>query len=721
MLRKRVLLGCLLVLLALWALLGPMARVRQHRLDAAPSGASIMATTLAKAWPRCTPANAQAALSFRPGRLHDSMPRMLAEYARFHRKSLEDVASGAESGHAVRFLVFTCQAGRCGGYGDRFKGMADALYLAIVTRRVLLIQHPSFPLTDSLVPHGIDWHTWAHCADPYVSDGPTVLNALHPPPRYMVKGKHHMLSGVFDGERLVTEASDPSVRSFHLLTNVAAWNEILDCPRAAANMGAVTGSPWAAPQGPRFAWAWHFLFRPTPVLKAAVAGLRARLGIPGDGTPWVGVHMRTGSSEDFKDKQRNAWFCDVGEGARHVATCTSRIAQLVSQITSVRGGAVFPRLALPQGTTAALGSLLNTWSVASQGKAGDESAGVYNAGKPLQKAATTQGSGRPLLDPHSIPIFVASDNQDAIAAFHEGMVRLGHSRAAVLYTDDKVIHADNITVGGGDEPQRGEIGSGNRGGGDGGGGEGPMSAPRQAMVRTLAEMLLLSQATCVVAGRGSGFSGMAILLSRDLVTGARCYTFNSPFPDAVCGDEADLLQMTFRTSNKSGAAFRADQIVPPGSPIRKAYCSAIVMHGGALCRQPLSFDLVFRATMTGPDVGLVSRLPWIANEFQQTVATTLGLSRSCLIDILIGDKSVAVETLDVTRQRAPIAMTITVHVEGGEAQREELIRATNLDKQLALFKLVGKYMKDRMPSGVVYRMSKRASGWEDKATWGMGS
>eukprot|EP00899_Mesostigma_viride_P015946 jgi/Mesvir1/24352/Mv11028-RA.1 len=650
-------------------------------------------------------AHRQQIMAFNPGELHEAIPDFLRTYARFHRQSLLQLVSGAPSTPSsppVKFLIFTCLPGRCGGFGDRFKGIASALYLALVTRRVLLIQHPQFPLTDSLLPHGIDWDTPALClpthgqtnttmntthpgADPsqpaFDPSQHAVIHALEPPPRYYVDGVYWFLGGVFDGERLVRECLASPARYIYLLLNSAAWNAILEAPAAAAAMAK------QQVHGPRLAWAWHFLFRQSDELTRQIAAMRAELGIPGDGTPWVAVHLRVGQATgEFVDQRRTSLFCDIDHAARAFATCAARIAQLVTGRQPGTGTALGPAVAnggaLEAATSGSKSEMdASSWQARPDPRASGSSsyarlvvdtsgpglvspsAGIGEADEPGDwervagvgnKGGVSQGSqggvGR-ALDPRRITIFIASDNRNATAILRAALVAGGHDDAAITYTGLKTVHSDM--------PEGSSPSSHN-----------PYDtrridpedvvasmlaepvtvAVRDAMVRTMAEFVLLSQATCVVAEGISGFSGMGILLSRDLATGARCYSTWVDFPGGrECGDEREQALMTFRELGPGRhlpmghpeslrAPFRLDSIFPDGKPTRRVFCSSVVVFGASLCPQRLSVDAVFHMRLSGEGVRLITTALWHGYVLQPALARALGLRESCQVDVLFGRK-----------------------------------------------------------------------------------
>ena len=82
---------------------------------------------------------------------------ILRDYIDFHRSSIED----GRLRDGVKYLVYECKEldERCGGVGDRMLGMIKSLYLAVCTKRVLLIDS-TFPvsLANYLIPNRVQWN-----------------------------------------------------------------------------------------------------------------------------------------------------------------------------------------------------------------------------------------------------------------------------------------------------------------------------------------------------------------------------------------------------------------------------------------------------------------------------------------------------------------------------------------------------------------------------------
>mmetsp|Transcript_15754 Transcript_15754/g.35453 ORF Transcript_15754/g.35453 Transcript_15754/m.35453 type:complete len:752 (-) Transcript_15754:371-2626(-) len=83
-------------------------------------------------------------------------PPWLSKYIQFHRSSIEE----GRIKEGIRYVVYECTGEElCGGIGDRVIGMVKALYFAMCTDRVLLINAPyPVPLETILNPNLMEWN-----------------------------------------------------------------------------------------------------------------------------------------------------------------------------------------------------------------------------------------------------------------------------------------------------------------------------------------------------------------------------------------------------------------------------------------------------------------------------------------------------------------------------------------------------------------------------------
>eukprot|EP00899_Mesostigma_viride_P001733 jgi/Mesvir1/11560/Mv17931-RA.2 len=527
----------------------------------------------------CVAFHQRGALQVQPASVPEDIPTFLKDYAKFHHTCLLRMA--ATPRHIplqVRFLVFHCIPGQCGGIGDRLKGIMGAFYLAVVTQRVFIIQHTEFPLTDSLVPNAIDWHSLASCLPSYKDRGRSrFLDAFHPPLTYMVGGKSPDRGGVFDADRLISDVLKSNSRVVHLRLNHPIWNQILDS-RMASTLVASQGpsQQWSMPQGPRFAWGWHLLFRPSEGMEQELAQHKRALGIPTNGTPWVAVHIRAGTSEQFKDDWINVQFCNgLQQGVAPYTACATQLTQLVTQPPFAKRN---PSL------------------------------------KPL--------------NPHSVPIFIASDSSEAAQVMRDQLLAEGHHESDISYTGRQAVHAGRL-------PRANATTNLQK------------DAMRRAMMLTVAELLLLSHATCIVMEK-SGFANTAEWMSRDLRTGARCaaHAFD-------CHPERVQALARPREEERLNDRTRLHPMEKFFLPV----CSYPSARGSTLCKTGTAIELVFNFTLLHPG-RMRGAASWKVERLRLVLQRYLGLGDTCQVDVMIGRRGQEwTPIFSVTE----VAVTVTLH------------------------------------------------------------
>jgi len=190
-----------------------------------------------------------------------------------HRKGVAALAEGA--GADVRVLVYSCQPfAQCGGHGDRLNGIVTAFLLAVLTRRVFLVDSESpLPLHMFLAPRTVDWRV----------RGSALATAGWRQRSYHDKRRHFEA----DIGRLAA-SPDPLLV---LAMNYRMLRSLFEAPelRPAA---AALGLPEHVP--PFFvAEVFDALFVPSPGLRREIGRLREALGGLEDGR-FVAVHLRTG-------------------------------------------------------------------------------------------------------------------------------------------------------------------------------------------------------------------------------------------------------------------------------------------------------------------------------------------------------------------------------------------------------------------------------------------
>lgn len=105
---------------------------------------------------------------------HRSLPHFFRQYLVWHAHHVLCIrnamcfAAARKTGQ-IRLLVWACPGNAamgCSGTSNRFRGIVSALALAVLTRRVLLVEWPRnpFPITHVLSPAVIDWRVPVHVA-----------------------------------------------------------------------------------------------------------------------------------------------------------------------------------------------------------------------------------------------------------------------------------------------------------------------------------------------------------------------------------------------------------------------------------------------------------------------------------------------------------------------------------------------------------------------------
>lgn len=105
---------------------------------------------------------------------HRSLPHFFRQYLVWHAhhvlciRNVTCLAAAHKTGH-IRLLVWACPGNAamgCSGTSNRLRGIVSALALAVLTKRVLLVEWPRnpFPITHVLSPSAIDWRVPVHVA-----------------------------------------------------------------------------------------------------------------------------------------------------------------------------------------------------------------------------------------------------------------------------------------------------------------------------------------------------------------------------------------------------------------------------------------------------------------------------------------------------------------------------------------------------------------------------
>jgi len=192
---------------------------------------------------------------------------ILKDYIKFHRSATQ----GGQLQKGVKYVIYECtEASLCGGIGDRIIGMVKALYLAICTNRVLLIDSnfPT-PLENHLLPNLLQWNVTFPSTASMLDDFDEDIQ----------------LSGHEDvvGYRL----GRPTGLKRHRLSTV------FDSNLMAAHM-AEHGYHWDISFAERFHQGFWALFRLSDDVLARSQEIKDMVGL--DQLPYVGLHHREGDT-----------------------------------------------------------------------------------------------------------------------------------------------------------------------------------------------------------------------------------------------------------------------------------------------------------------------------------------------------------------------------------------------------------------------------------------
>ena len=196
------------------------------------------------------------------------------DYISFHQSSVKDGRLKEDA----RYIIYECKDGkvRCGGNGDRLIGMIKMFYLALCTKRVLLIDAPfPIPLTKVLNPSHIEWNAYFPETNVYLPD--MIYNETSPIGlRESVQGYRILQTNAVPRKRALDEIWKSTLLTEHLTTH--QWGELASETTLAS----------AANE------AFRAMFKFDPSVIARANEFKASAGITG---PYAGLHMRKGDAK----------------------------------------------------------------------------------------------------------------------------------------------------------------------------------------------------------------------------------------------------------------------------------------------------------------------------------------------------------------------------------------------------------------------------------------
>jgi hypothetical protein len=189
------------------------------------------------------------------------------------------------------YLIYTCQRNihqHCSGTGDRQRAIAAMFIVAVLTKRILLIDMDNpVPLSQILEPHLINWKDIPTHVDDLPSEYQDILNsrdpALHRPQDFAIGLKPQVV-------RLL--ANQPS--GLHEIWNTTEMQTHL----------AAYGEPKHSPVPiDMYRIIFNSLFRPTTALTRTVQAQRHTLGLHLSES-YVAMHVRAGGDWGGRDEAR---------------------------------------------------------------------------------------------------------------------------------------------------------------------------------------------------------------------------------------------------------------------------------------------------------------------------------------------------------------------------------------------------------------------------------
>ena len=256
----------------------------------------------------------------------------LAEYVAFHQNALKQLKANesAFSESGIRVLVYSCQPfAQCGGHGDRLNGMLTVFLLAVLTKRVFLIDSESpLPLQLLLEPRAIDWR---------VAGGLRATAGL----RHF---SYHDKRRNFEAD--LGKLAEYPEQVMVINMNYRMMRSLFEAP-ALRDAAQELGFPDYAPSF-LAAEIFDMLFAPTQSLRQELHLLRQELDVP-RGTNFIAIHLRTGDIaydpsrhaadelEVFLDCARRAEK-DVGDSIWVLATDSDRLAEKALELPEAKSG-----------------------------------------------------------------------------------------------------------------------------------------------------------------------------------------------------------------------------------------------------------------------------------------------------------------------------------------------------------------------------------------------
>ena len=197
---------------------------------------------------------------------------LIDDYASWHRRNR----------YKAPTLVYRCPRRACGGLGDRIRGIAQAYLVAVVTRRVFLIDwYDPLPLQDVLSPNKFDWVFDRKVDQPSWDKDPLITPERRPfiPPSISNKKDPKTILSLPNHTLIISERGSPNLAK----TMSAAEDDFKPLLNHSIPYLSLSTMNRLIVQG---------LFKPSPQLRKTIVQVKRANKIE---KPYIGVHARVGA------------------------------------------------------------------------------------------------------------------------------------------------------------------------------------------------------------------------------------------------------------------------------------------------------------------------------------------------------------------------------------------------------------------------------------------
>lgn len=218
------------------------------------------------------------------------IPPWMDVYVKFHDQSLKDAHQRTAETDQNKYIVFTCHKS-CSGTGNRQRAIMATFMVAVVTKRVFLIDvtHP-VRLDSILEPHLVRWN-----------DIPPHLNSLKKTKQLKLRNKNPPL---LDSPSKFVAMADQQVIRIEANSPINLERQWKTAEIKNLMNEYSLQRPYAVPANLNKQIFWT-LYRPTPALTERAVALRKELGVASATSKYIVLHARTGGGgKGWKDDDR---------------------------------------------------------------------------------------------------------------------------------------------------------------------------------------------------------------------------------------------------------------------------------------------------------------------------------------------------------------------------------------------------------------------------------